>query len=111
MQIKRGKFFDPVKPAPEEFSEILSQGYSDSFRIERIVSHGHISPEGFWYDQEECEFVAVLQGNAELEFEDGKTKMYAGDWIVIPAHKKHRVIFTSSKPQCIWLAVFSHEKT
>jgi hypothetical protein len=35
---------------PEElFQTLLS---TPDFRIERIVSHGHASPEGFWYDQE-----------------------------------------------------------
>jgi cupin 2 domain-containing protein len=41
----------------------------DSFRIERIVSRGHISPREFWYDQEEHEWVTVLTGKAQLQIE------------------------------------------
>jgi hypothetical protein len=35
---------------PEELIEVLSQ--SDKVRIERIVSRGHSSPDGLWYDQD-----------------------------------------------------------
>ena len=64
--LMRGNLFTPVTPAPEEFLEVLASGKAEAFRIERIVSHGHISPPDFWYDQDELEFVAVLQGSAEL---------------------------------------------
>ncbi len=104
--ILKGNFFTPVKPAPEEFLEILASGNSGTFRIERIVSQGHVSPPDFWYDQDEWELAAVLQGSAELEFTDCKISLSSGDWLIIPEHVKHRVIFTSSEPQCIWLTVF-----
>ncbi len=40
---------------PEEiFDTICSAG---RVKIERIVSRGHASPEGFWYDQERCKGV------------------------------------------------------
>lgn len=44
-------------------------------RIERIISHGHASPEGFWYDQGQSEWVVVLKGAARLQFEDGTVEM------------------------------------
>lgn len=89
----------------EEFFETLASGAN--FRIERIVSNLHSSPEGFWYDQEEAEFVCLLQGEAELEFKDsGEIKlMCAGDFILIGAHVLHRVRRTSKN--CVWLAVFA----
>ncbi|MBQ7219552.1 MAG: cupin domain-containing protein [Synergistaceae bacterium] len=102
----KGNLFSPVSPAPEEFTEILASGNSDTFRIERIVSQGHVSPPGFWYDQDESEFAAVLQGSAELEFSDGKISMSSGDWVIIPEHERHRVTYTSINPPCVWLAVF-----
>ena len=105
-QIIMGNLFTHVAPAPEEFLEILASGKSDTFRIERIVSHGHVSPPDFWYNQDEWEFVVVLQGNAELEFSDGKFAINVGDWLIIPEHVRHRVTFTSSEPDCVWLAVF-----
>lgn len=74
--------------------------------IERIVTTGQASPPGFWYDQERDEWVAVLQGNAKLAWDNGETvELVQGDWILIPAHRKHRVEWASSEPPCIWLAV------
>ena len=106
--MKRGNLFEPVKRTSVEFIENLICDLSSSIRIERIVSEGDISPENFWYDQDEWEWVTVLQGSATLEFKSEREKisMTAGDWIFISAHEQHRVIFTSSKPSCVWLAVF-----
>ncbi len=107
--IKRGNLFSPVRKSDEEFSEILISGKSGGSRAERIISHGHVSPPGFWYDQDEWEFVAVLQGDAELEFESGTLRMNPGDWVIIPAHLRHRVKKTSETPPCVWLAFFGNE--
>ena len=89
---------------PEELVEVLAKG--DGVRIERIVSKGHTSSEGFWYDQDENEFVLLLQGEAGIEFESGSKQLKSGDWLLIPAHQKHRVIRTSREPVAVWLAVF-----
>ncbi len=80
----------------------------DRIRIERIVSRGQASPDGWWYDQEENEWVMVLQGSARLLF-DGPYEtvvMRTGDWISIPAHRRHRVEWTEPGTQTVWLAVF-----
>ncbi len=91
-------------PLPEEFSERLFSGRR--VLIERIISHGHRSPEDVWFDQDQDEWVALLQGNATLLYDDGRTlAMGQGDWVFIPAHSRHRVQQTSSEPPCIWLAV------
>lgn len=89
----------------EEFFETLASGAN--VRVERIVSNLHSSPKGFWYNQDEAEFVCLLQGEAELEFkEGGELKlMRAGDFILIGAHVLHRVRRTSKN--CVWLAVFA----
>ena len=90
---------------PEEFTESLVA--SDTVRIERIVSTGHASPEGFWYDQPEREFVLVVQGRACLEFEGGDPlQLEAGGWIDIPAHRRHRVAWTAPHEPTVWLAVY-----
>jgi len=75
--------------------------------IERIVSAGHASAEGFWYDQERSEWVLVLRGSAGLRFEDADevVVLNPGDWINIPAHKKHRVEWTDPDKKTIWLAI------
>jgi cupin 2 domain-containing protein len=90
---------------PDEFIEVLVA--SDTIRIERIVSMGHASPEGFWYDQETDEWVLLLRGAARLRFEadDQPVAMNPGDYMHIPAHKRHRVEWTDPRQQTIWLAV------
>ncbi|WP_309939948.1 cupin domain-containing protein [Aureibacter tunicatorum] len=89
----------------QEVFDILEE--SNSIKIERIVSFGQKSPSDFWYDQEESEWVIVLEGYAELEFEGGEIhKLGKGDYINIPARQKHRVIHTSPEEKTIWLAVF-----
>jgi len=74
-------------------------------RIERIVSHGHSSPPDFWYDQDQHEWVLLIQGAARLQFEDKVIQMRPGDFTSIPAHKKHRVEWTTPDEPTIWLAV------
>lgn len=88
----------------EEFVESLLP--DRGILVERIVSRGHSSPPGFWYDQDRDEWVALLSGEAVLEWEDGcLLKMRRGDWILLRAHERHRVAHTSSEPPCVWLAL------
>lgn len=76
-------------------------------RIERIVSRGHASPPGFWYDQAEHELVVVVDGAARLEVEGRPdVELGAGDWLVLEAHVRHRVAWTDPDRATIWLAVF-----
>jgi cupin 2 domain-containing protein len=76
-------------------------------RIERIVSHGHASPEGFWYDQEQHEWVVLLTGAATLRFEDETVEMKPGDFVTVPARRKHRVEWTTPDEPTNWLAVMT----
>jgi cupin 2 domain-containing protein len=94
----------PRGTLPSEVSEVLVQ--AKHIRIERIVSEGQFSPPGFWYDQEENEFVMLVHGAARLQFEDESVTMKAGDWINIPAHRRHRVDWTMPDEKSVWLAVF-----
>lgn len=94
---------DHILVGPEELFETLAKG---DVVIERIVSHGQQTPENEWYDQEEDEWVILLQGNARLAYKDGTEEaLKAGDYLLLPAHKKHRVSFTSFEPPCIWLTI------
>ena len=90
---------------PEEFfEEIFSSG---GIRVQRIVSLGHCSPENDWYDQTENEWVLLIEGEGVLEFESGEqVRLTAGDHLNIPAHKKHRVVWTDPDRKTVWLAVF-----
>jgi hypothetical protein len=65
MEDSTNRFADIPVHLPEELVQTLP-GTSD-FRIERIVSLGHASPEGFWYDQEGGEWVLLLKGAARQE--------------------------------------------
>ena len=96
---------------PEELFETICE--SDNVRIERIVSTGHSSPPGFWYDQEEHEWILLLRGEARLVFVAKKNSateevvhLRAGDCYNIPARLRHRVGWTSNSEPTVWLAVF-----
>jgi len=89
---------------PEELFEILVS--TENIQIERIVSRGHTTPSGAWYDQDRNEFVLVLKGAGHIEFGNGRTEsLEAGDWLEIPARMKHRVVWTDPENDTIWLAV------
>jgi cupin 2 domain-containing protein len=88
---------------PEELFTVLLR--APGVRIERIVSHGHQSPDGFWYDQPTGEWVIVLKGAARIQFEDRTIEMSHGDYLDIPAHTKHRVAWTTPDEPTVWLAV------
>ena len=93
-------------PAADEAIEALLQG--DGVRVERIVSHGHASPAGFWYDQDEAEWVLVLSGRARLtiEGEAAERELGPGDSLFLPAHCRHRVAWTQAGEPTVWLAIF-----
>jgi cupin 2 domain-containing protein len=98
-------FVDVLESVPDEqFSELLRTPH---VRIERIVSTGQASPPGFWYDQEESEWVLVLAGSAALlvEGETAPRVLTPGDYLQIPAHTRHRVEWTSVGQPTVWLAV------
>ncbi len=94
----------PSDLSEEVFEDLLTH---KQLRIERIVSKGQTTSEGQWYDQEEHEWVLVLQGTGELTYEDGSVKrLETGDHLNIPAYTKHRVSWTDPEQETIWLAVF-----
>jgi cupin 2 domain-containing protein len=91
-------------PELYESEQSLSLFEKPSIKIERVVSESYSSPAGFWYDQDEDEWVVVLRGKAILEFEEGRlVHMQEGDYVTISRHAKHRVQRTD--PKTIWLAV------
>lgn len=92
------------KPCKNEFFEELV--LKNGVKVERIVSFGHATTEFEWYDQENDEWVILLQGEAVLSFlDESDVRMKAGDYINIPAHKKHRVAWTKPDEETVWLAV------
>jgi len=105
--MRKGNVYSVVPDRlPDEIIETLVN--SEKVRIERIVSDSHSSPEGFWYDQDENEWVMVMKGRAGMRFkgEDETIVLEAGDWIDIPARVKHRVEWTDPGCKTVWLAIF-----
>ena len=97
----------------EHFPTSLDQEWTQALldrpgvRIERIISSGHASPEDFWYDQPEHEWVLVVRGAARLLFEDGEVvELKTGDHVHIGPHRRHRVAWTTPEEPTVWLAVF-----
>jgi cupin 2 domain-containing protein len=104
--MRRGNLFSGLPASlPEELFDVLLEG--DTFRLERIASAGHATAAGAWYDQERDEWVLVLRGAARLRFErePAPVELGPGDYVLIPAHARHRVEWTDPTQPTIWLAL------
>jgi cupin 2 domain-containing protein len=107
MDNRSSNLFKNIPPALKgEVIDVLLEG--KGIRVERIISMGQSSPPGFWYDQNENEFVILLKGSAGLIFEGSDRIMILneGDFINIPAHRRHRVEWTARNKQTVWLGIF-----
>ncbi|MBK1837612.1 cupin domain-containing protein [Azospirillum sp. YIM B02556] len=94
----------PSGPQPDETFATLAA--LPNVRIERIVSTGQASPDGFWYDQGWDEFVLLVAGTATLQVEgEGDRRLTAGDWTLLPARTRHRVAATAAGGPTVWLAI------
>ena len=94
----------PSELNEEIFEDILN---TPALKIERIISNGQASPNGFWYDQETNEWVILLSGSAGIRFkEQSETKiLLPGDYLLIKQHQLHRVEWTVQNQTTIWLAI------
>ncbi|MBI5758646.1 MAG: cupin domain-containing protein [Planctomycetales bacterium] len=100
-----GNLFTPVGSASAEvFNELLRGG---EFKLEQIVSTGQVTPTGQWFYQDTDEWVALLSGGARLLFEgdSDETVLHPGDYVNIPAHRRHRVTWTDPERETVWLAL------
>ena len=109
MAIVAGEAGNLFAALPErlDLEQITALLASENLRIERIVSTGQASPPGFWYDQAWAEWVLLVAGSAGLLFE-GEAEprvLQAGDYLLIPAHQRHRVAWTDVDHPTLWLAV------
>lgn len=99
-------FPSPSEDKDEKITPLLRH---PAFRLDHLVSNGRPSPEGFWYDQPEDEWVALLRGKATLDFRGaGARTLKAGDALLIPARLKHRVAAVSG--DAVWLALHFGER-
>ena len=94
----------PAAGGPEQSQALLTR---PGLKVERIVSHGHVTPPGRWYDQDQDEWVMVVAGAATLKFEGDLTpcRLGPGDYLLIPAHCRHRVEWTDPTVPTVWLAL------
>ncbi len=94
-------------PSPEADGELTTVLlHRPALRIERIVSTGQASPPGSWYDQPHDGWVLVVAGAARLEIEgDGERALSPGDYLLLPAHCRHRVAWTDPERTTVWLAI------
>lgn len=106
MDVEIGNIFsDLALPSrAERFTDLVAAPH---LKIERIVSMGQATPPDIWLDQHRDEWVILLAGAAKLMFEGeaAPRALKAGDYIHIPAHRRHRVEWTRPNEPTIWLAV------
>lgn len=96
---------DTASHSPDErFDRLLER---PGVLLERIVSTGQASPPGFWYDAPRDEWVVLVSGAARLRVdgEDSPRELRPGDWILLPAHCRHRVDWTDPDQPTCWLAL------
>jgi cupin 2 domain-containing protein len=98
-------FEDLPERLPAERIDVLLA--APGVRVERIVSTGHVTPPGEWYDQDTDEWVVVLRGRARLRIEGERDArdLYPGDHLLLRAHARHRVEWTDDVGPTVWLAV------
>jgi cupin 2 domain-containing protein len=104
--MKQGNIFAniPDQSGEELFETILEK---PGTRLERIVSYGQATPEGQWYDQKHDEWVMLLSGSADLQLE-GEVEprhLRSGDYLLLPARCRHRVLRTDIEVKTVWLAI------
>ena len=107
MQLQTGNLFSVEgRRGGDERIDMLVE--NSRVNVERIVSMGHASPAGFWYDDPRAEWVVLLSVAAVLEFEENATRldMRAGDYVLIEPHCRHRVAWTHDELQTVWLAIY-----
>ena len=90
-------------------SEIFETIFKNkNMRVERIISYGQSTPDDFWYDQDEDEFVVVLEGFAKILYDINEIyELKKDESLLIPSHQKHKVIYTTNPT--IWLCIFTKE--
>jgi cupin 2 domain-containing protein len=107
MKIKNIFHLLPAESSEDEFFEVLLK--NENVKIERIISRGQVTALDIWLEEEQNEWVCLIQGCSKIEFQNiGTMNLNSGDYMLIPAKTKHRILYTSAAPPCVWLAVYSN---
>ena len=107
IELKAGNLFADLPGATVDEEEVMTLLDAAGMQLLRIVTPGQATPDGGWYDQNEDEWVVLLQGRAGLIIE-GETvarQLEPGDWVLLPAHFRHRVQWTDPNGPTVWLAL------
>ena len=101
----KNMFADIPDAIPEEIFETIIE--KESFRLERIVSDGQLTAEDEWYDEDENEWFILLKGSAGLLLEGDEEPLVLkpGDYLNLPAHRRHKVVWTDANEKTVWLAL------
>lgn len=90
---------EAAKYSPQEEVEQLL--YEDEkIKVSLTYSLGQTTE---WYDQPQREIVALVEGEAVLEYEWGVRQLSKGDVLVIEPHERHCV---AKQSKCIWYCIF-----
>lgn len=105
-KLKSGNIYSKI-PIPKDNEIFETLAANKKFKIERIISRGHVTTKGQWLRQTHDEWVMVLRGAGRLRFRGSARQsiLKAGDYVFIPANTSHRVEWTSPRKKTIWLAV------
>ena len=69
-------------------------------------SQGMSRPTGWHYHECDGQFIYILKGWVDLEFEDGHTiRVEQGDSLFIPGHMRHNEIRTSAEMEILEVSV------
>lgn len=99
LQVLRN-LWDDAEP-PREGETFTELALLDGTKIERIVSSEVLGATD--YDSDHDEWVVLLRGRARLEVAGQCFELRAGDYVLLPARTRHRVLETSRG--ALWLAV------
>jgi cupin 2 domain-containing protein len=90
--------------SPDENTEVFTTLFqNDSIKIESIRSW--LKTPGEIYNQEQDEWVILLEGEAELEIDNQIIILKKGDNFLVPKHTIHRVLSTTKN--ALWIGVFN----
>lgn len=106
-EFRRGNLFTGGAQAEKSGEAVDIMLETSRLRLERIVSVSHATPPGEWYEQSLPEWVVVLQGSAGLLCEGAGEvlELRPGDYVLLPAHLRHRVEWTDPEVDTVWLAL------
>jgi len=93
----------------ESPSPLVGEHFRELARVQNVVIEEIVSsalPDSVEYRQPHDEWVVVLAGSARLDIDGSEIDLDRGDWVLIPAFTRHRVLDTVSGTR--WLAVHVH---